>query len=128
MQRSSFPWFWVALAAILLLLPGPAGRLLLDLLGGLTLVVLLLPLLAIGGGFLAWQLLRSRIHTCDACGATSFGMDNCPACGSPFDSQTVARGQPRGDDSLAPGQVTIDVEVVDLPPAGDGDQRRPPTP
>ena len=41
-MNRSLPWGWIALAAFLLLLPGPAGRLLLDLIGGLTLTLLLL--------------------------------------------------------------------------------------
>ncbi len=131
MQRSSFPWFWVVLAALLLLLPGPAGRLLLDLLGGLTLLVLLLPLLAIGAGFLAWRVIVPRFNTCPACGATSFGTEVCPACGTPFhggpqSSSDPTRLGPDGD-ALAAGQVTIDVEAVDVPPPAEDGQRRPPS-
>lgn len=124
MQRSSIPWFWVVLAAIVLLLPGTAGRFLLDVLGGVTLLVLLLPLLAIVAGFLAWQALRSRLSTCEACGTTSFGSALCPACGSPLKDQTNSvetAWTSRDTDALDPGQVTIDVEVVDVPPAGHGD-------
>lgn len=128
MQRSSFPWIWVVLAAILLFLPGTAGRLLLDVLGGVTLLVLLLPLLAAGAGFLAWQAFRSRLTTCDACGATSFGSALCPACGSPLTGQSGNASAPpwttRGTDALEAGQVTIDVEAVDVPAAGDGDGRQ----
>lgn len=124
MQRSSFPWVWVVLAAILLLLPGTAGRLLLDVLGGVTLLLLVLPLLAAGAGFLAWQAFRPRFITCEACGATSFGSDICPACGSPLTAQTGSSWTTSRADALEPGQVTIDVEAVDVPPSGDGDSRR----
>ena len=128
MQRSSFPWIWVVFVAILLFLPGTAGRLLLDVLGGVTLLVLLLPLLAAGAGFLAWQAFRSRFTTCDACGATSFDSALCPACGSPLTGQTVNASEPpwatRGTDALEAGKVTIDVEAVDVPAAGDGDGRQ----
>ena len=124
MQRSSFPWFWVVVAAILLLLPGTAGRLLLDVLGGVTLLLILLPLLAAGAGFLAWQALRSRFITCSVCGTTSFGSEVCPACGSPLASQPGEPGR-RGDIAgIEPSRATIDVEAVDVPPAADGDSRR----
>jgi len=126
MQRNSFPWLWVALAAVLLLLPGPAGRLLLDLIGGVTLLVLLLPLLAAGAGILAWQAFRRRLVTCGTCGMTNFGTPLCPACGSPL----AQDGQPNGPsrvardlDALAAGQVTIDVESVDVPSSAEGDSR-----
>ena len=107
MQRSSFPWQWVALAAVLLLLPGPAGRILLDLIGGLTLLVLLLPLLATGIGIVAWQWVRRRLTTCASCGTTSLGSDLCPGCGAPLGD--------RG--TVDPSQATINVESVDVDPS-----------
>ena len=57
MQRSN-TWIWLLLLALLLLAPGPAGRFLLDLVGGLTLLFLLLPLLLGAAGFVAWQVLQ----------------------------------------------------------------------
>ncbi len=129
MQRSSFPWFWVALAAVLLLVPGTAGRLLLDVIGGVTLLFLLLPLLAAGAGFLAWQALKSRLNTCAICGITSFGNAACPACGAPLtDTDAHPSNRPWTDreaDILEAGNVTIDVEAVDVPPSSDGEGQRP---
>lgn len=128
MQRNSFPWIWVALAAVLLLFPGPAGRLLLDVIGGVTLLVVLLPLLIAGAGVLAWQAFRTRLTTCGACGTTSFGTTICPACGSPLShpdtSSTNSPWPSPGIDALEAGQVTIDVESVDVPASGDGDSPR----
>lgn len=128
MQRSSFPWIWVVLAAILLLLPSTAGRFLLDVLGGVTLLLLLLPLLAAGAGFLAWQALRPRFTTCAACGVTSFGTAVCPACGAsltdPGSSSPGSSGLRQTIDTLEAGQVTIDVEAVDVPPANEADSRK----
>lgn len=77
------PWIWLLLLGLLVLLgPGKAAHLVLDLLGGLTLTVLLLPLFAAGAAFVGWQLLRSRLRTCPACGLTSLGVSQCPACGT----------------------------------------------
>jgi hypothetical protein len=130
MQRSSFPWLWVVLAAILLLLPGTAGRLLLDVIGGVTLLLLLLPLLAAGAGFLAWQALRSRLNTCTVCGTTSFGTVACPACGSPLTGHGGGTSpdpswMSHDTNALDAGSVTIDVEAVDVPPASEGNSGRP---
>ncbi|MFN7898762.1 MAG: hypothetical protein ACK5N0_03725 [Synechococcaceae cyanobacterium] len=74
---------WLLIALVLLVLPGPAGRLLLDLLGGLTLLLLLTPLLLAGLGLLAWRLLSSRVRNCRHCGVSTFRADLslCPACG-----------------------------------------------
>jgi hypothetical protein len=119
MQRSSFPWFWVGFAALLLLLPGPAGRFLLDFLGGLTLLLLLLPLLGAGVGLLAWQLIRRRLHTCEACGTVSFGSQVCPACGSWFGEEGTRPGSERNLEALDASQVIINVEAVDVEPSTD---------
>lgn len=74
---------WLLIGLILLLLPGPAGRLLLDLLGGLTLLLLLTPLILAGLGLLAWKLLINRLSSCPRCGFSSLRAEPgvCPACG-----------------------------------------------
>lgn len=123
MQRSSFPWIWLALAAILIFIPGPAGRLLIDVLGGLTLFILLLPLIAAGAGFVAWQLIRRRLSTCTACGTTSFGSPVCPACGSALPTTKPSPGWRNDFEVQDPGQVTINVEAVDVEPSEDGETR-----
>lgn len=89
----SLPWFWIVLALLVLLLPGPAGRLLLNVLGGLTLTVLLLPVLAAGVAVIGWQILQTRLHTCPACDLRSFSTDYCPGCGASM--QVAASGQAR---------------------------------
>ena len=120
MQRSSIPWFWLGLAALLLLIPGTAGRFLLDVLGGLTLLLLLLPLIAGGGGFLAWQLIKRRLKTCGACGTISFGGEVCPACGTWMGDQNPRAA---ATDALDPSQVIINVEAVDVEPSSDRNDR-----
>jgi len=90
MEQRRFPWFWVGLAGLLLLAPGPASRFLLDVVGGLTLLVLFLPLVLAGGGWLAWRLLRSRVRICPSCGTSTFAADVCPACGSSLDAPSGA--------------------------------------
>ena len=82
-MNRSLLWIWLLVGAALLLLPGPAGRLLLDLLGGVTLLLLLTPLILAGLGLLAWRLLASRLRSCPRCGLTSLRSDVaiCPACG-----------------------------------------------
>jgi hypothetical protein len=114
MQRP-LPWFWIVLAAVLLLAPIPAGRLLLDVLGGITLTVLLLPLLLGAAGFLAWQVLQRRMRTCAVCGFSAIGLDQCPACGSPYEQQgssAADRQVQSAELEIDARDVTIDVEVV----------------
>jgi len=123
MQR--VPWLWIALAAALILLPGPAGRLLLDLLGGITLTLLLLPLIAGGAALIGWQLLKRRLTTCPACGVSSFDTSVCPACGQLFTGDAAARRDPGWSgrsgtpEDLDASDVTINVDAVDVPDRGE---------
>lgn len=111
MQQRPIPWFWIAIAALLLLGPGPAGRLLIDVLGGITLTLLLLPLVLAAVGWLGWSLLQRRLRTCQACGFTSLAAERCPACGTPFDA-----GVPE-DREIDASDVIIDVQAIDVPGA-----------
>lgn len=54
------PLIW--LAALLLLLPTPVGRALIDVLGGLALVLLALPFILGGLGWIGWKVLQSRMQ------------------------------------------------------------------
>jgi len=115
----SFPWVWILLAAVLLLLPGPAGRLLIDLLGGLTLTLLLLPVLAGGAAFLGWQVLKRRLRTCPECGVASLGVPVCPGCGTVFSADDGSAEKTWGDrfgsaGAIDPRDVTINVDAVDV--------------
>jgi hypothetical protein len=119
MQRQ-IPWPWIFVVLLLLLAPGPAGRFLLDLVGGLTLLLLLLPLLLGAAGVVGWQVLRRRLRTCEACGFASLGSEVCPACGTPFSVSSAASdvaavpSQGRSPQDVPPSEATIDVDVVDI--------------
>ncbi len=118
------PWLWIGVAVALLLIPTSAGRVLIDVIGGLTLALLLLPLLAGGVALIGWQLVRRRLRTCPSCGFTSLGTDVCPACGSAITTADTT-GSPSGPDAASfwgagereeidARDVTINVEAVDL--------------
>ena len=81
---------------------------LLDLLGGLTLTLLLLPLLVGGAALIGWRLMTRRLVTCKACGASSIGMGQCPSCGAPLS----ASGSPDGDSEVEASSATITVDAV----------------
>ena len=103
-------WFAVLL---LLLLPTAAGRVLLDLVGGLALVLLAVPLLLTGLGWIGWKVLQSRMVSCPACGTASIkGVDRCPACGTsmPEDSSEAAPSDP----AVPASDVTIDVTAQEV--------------
>ncbi|MBM5798079.1 MAG: hypothetical protein FJ060_07965 [Cyanobacteria bacterium K_Offshore_0m_m2_072] len=115
---SRVSWWWILVLALLLLAPGPAGRLLLDVVGGVTLLLFALPLALGGAGWLAWVLLQRRMRTCPACGFRSLGTEVCPACGTVFPTTEIDSG---GFGSPAVPQqsfdvrdVTIDVSATDV--------------
>lgn len=135
------PWLWIGVAAALLLVPTSVGRILLDVLGGLTLTLLLLPLLLVGVALIGWQVLRRRLRTCPSCGFSSLGSETCPACGSAFDTGEPTGSEPsaasgaffwgsRPDGEVDARDVTINVDAVDLGASGpaEGARRESETP
>ena len=104
---------WIGVV-LLLLLPTAAGRLLLDLAGGVLLALLALPLILSGLGWIGWKLLQSRMISCTACGATGLkGGGVCAVCGTPYanagDSPTSAAAP-----SAPASDLTIDVVAQDV--------------
>jgi hypothetical protein len=120
-MNRSLPWGWILLAGLLLLIPGPAGRLLLDILGGLTLTLLLLPLLLGAAALIGWRLLSRRLVTCPACGAPSIGMSQCPSCGASMSASGASNVD--GDVDASSATITVDAVAVDPPSAADPDGR-----
>jgi ribosomal protein L37E len=107
---------WLLIGLILLLLPGPAGRLLLDLLGGLTLLLLLTPLILAGLGLLAWKLLVNRLKACPRCGFSSFRADPavCPACGWREDGLSSDASWPAADSAMVFGLDATEIPASDV--------------
>lgn len=126
MQQRPVPWIWIALAALVLLFPGPLSRLLIDVVGGITLTLVLLPLLLGAAGWLGWQILRRRLQTCEACGFTSVGGERCPACGTPYasDGQAAVGGGPGSGATQQPAaEMIVDVQAVDVSQRASADQQ-----
>ena len=104
---------WIAVV-LLLLVPTAAGRLLLDVAGGLLLALLALPLILSGLGWIGWKLLQSRMVSCDACGATGLkGAGVCAVCGTPY-ATAAANGGGAEMSSTPASDLTIDVIAQDV--------------
>ena len=105
---------WIAVV-LLLLVPTAAGRLLLDLAGGLLIALLALPLILSGLGWIGWKLLQSRMVTCTACGATGLkGAGICAVCGTPYDNAGDTPGTSAAASSRPASDLTIDVIAQDV--------------
>ena len=104
---------WIAVV-LLLLVPTGAGRLLLDLAGGLLIALLALPLILSGLGWIGWKLLQSRMITCAACGATGLkGTGVCAVCGTPYPNNGDNAGVSPTPSTPA-SDLTIDVIAQDV--------------
>ena len=112
MQRP-IPWLWISLIGVLLIAPGLAGRLFVDVLEGITLLLVFGPLVLGGAGFLAWQWFKRRLVTCPVCGTPSVGSALCPACGADLSQVRSAGSAAKSVDAPASDAV-VDVQVQDV--------------
>ena len=81
-KPSSFAWM---VFILLIILPTPAGKFIIDLAGGIFLIITIIPLILGGIGWLAWKRIQSKVQTCKACGSTFLNTQMiCPMCGTPI--------------------------------------------
>ena len=106
------PLIWVFLILILLL-PTAAGRIVLDLAGGLIIAMLAIPLFLTGAGWIGWRYLQSRMVTCQSCGATTFSNSiQCPICGSKLTKKDDQNGSGSPiSNSIPASSATIDIKA-----------------
>ena len=68
---------------LLLIFPTPAGKFIIDLAGGIFLIITLIPLILGGIGWFSWKRIQSRMRICDACGSSFLNNQIiCPICGA----------------------------------------------
>ncbi len=113
MTRSS-PILWLTLI-IILLLPTAAGRFLLDLAGGFILILLILPFLVTGIGWLGWRFLQTKLIQCEVCGSSIINTSNqCPVCGANLSEQNKTKDSTSSfDNSIPASSATIDIIAKD---------------
>ncbi|MEN9767113.1 hypothetical protein [Vulcanococcus sp.] len=111
MQRP-IPWLWIAALSVLLLAPGLAGRLFVDVLEGITLLLVFGPLVLAGAGFLAWQWFKRRVINCPVCGTPSVGSPVCPACGADLSGVSPAASSAKPETKAS--DAVVDVQVTDI--------------
>ncbi len=114
MARPS-PLIWLILILIFLL-PTALGRFLLDVAGSLMLVLLALPFLIAGAGWIGWRILQSRLTKCAVCGASIFtDTAQCPVCGSQVSNDKQSKGiGDQSDSSIPASSATIDITPKDI--------------
>ena len=95
----------------LVLLPTPAGKFVVDLAGGIFLIITLIPLIIGGVGWFTWKRIQSQLQTCEACGSSFLNNQLiCPICG------TNTRDSKDTLENIPASAATIDIksENIDL--------------
>ena len=101
---------WMVLI-ILIILPTPAGKIIINLAGGIFLIITVIPLILGGIGWFTWKRIQSNVQACEACGSTILNSQiSCPICGA-----TIKNTGDMLKDIPASG-ATIDIksEKIDL--------------
>ena len=94
---------------LLLIIPTPAGKFIIDLAGGIFLLIAILPLILGGVGWLAWKRLQSKVQTCESCGSSFLNNQIiCPICGANIKD-------PKNNlENIPASAATIDIKPEDI--------------
>ena len=94
---------------LLLIVPTPAGKFIIDLAGGIFLIITIIPLILGGVGWLAWKRIQSNLQTCEACGSSFLNTQiTCPICG------TSRRDAKDKFENIPASAATIDIKSENI--------------
>ena len=93
---------------LLVILPTPAGKFIIDLAGGIFLIITTIPLILGGIGWLTWKRIQSKVQTCEACGSTFLNRQMvCPICGATTNTKEIL-------ENLPASAATIDIKSENI--------------
>ena len=105
-KPSSFIW---VVFILLLIFPTPAGKFIIDLAGGIFLILALIPLILGGLGWITWKRIQSKVQTCEACGSSFINNQLvCPICGSSISNSKDNL------ENIPASSATIDIKYEDI--------------
>ena len=94
---------------LLVILPTPAGKFIIDLAGGIFLIITIIPLILGGVGWFAWKRIQSKVKTCEACGSSFLNSQiSCPICG------TNLRDSKDNLENIPASSATIDIKSEEI--------------
>ena len=96
---------------LLIFLPTPVGKFVMDLAGGIFLIITIIPLIFGGIGWFAWKRIQSQVQNCESCGSSFLSSQvMCPICGANI------KNQPGNMENIPASAATIDIksEGIDL--------------
>ncbi len=101
-KNASLIWFFLL---AILILPTAAGRLLLDLAGGIILIFFTISLVLACLGWFWWKKINAIMQTCKVCGAKSLSNSSqCMICGSKINTDINSNTM-----NVEANQATIDI-------------------
>ena len=99
---------WMVLI-ILVIFPTPAGKIIIDLAGGIFLIITIIPLILGGIGWFTWKRIQSNVKTCEACGSTVLNSQIiCPICSATIKNTTDMLKD------IPASAATIDIKSEDI--------------
>ena len=94
---------------LLIILPTPAGKVIIDLASGIFLIIIIIPLILVGIGWFTWKRIQSKLQTCEACGSTFLNSQMiCPICGT-----TIIKNADKLE-NIPASTATIDIKSEDV--------------
>ena len=94
---------------LLVILPTPAGKFILDLAGGIFLIITIIPLILGGIGWFTWKRIQSKVQACEACGSTFLNSQMvCPICGTSINRTKDIL------ENIPASAATIDIKSEDI--------------
>ena len=105
-KPSSLIWM---VCIVLLIFPTPAGKFIIDLAGGIFLIIVLVPIILGGIGWFSWKRIQSKVQICETCGASFINPQIiCPICGKTNNNkQDIIENIPASS-------ATIDIKSEDI--------------
>ena len=105
-KPSSLIWM---VFVLLLIFPSPAGKFIIDLAGGIFLIITIIPLILLGVGWFAWKQIQGKVQTCEACGSSFLNNQIiCPIFG------TKIKDANYNVDNIPASAATIDIKSEDI--------------
>ena len=94
---------------LLVILPTPAGKFVINLAGGIFFIITIIPLILGGVGWFTWKKIQSKVQTCEACGSTFINSQMvCPICGT-----TITTAEDMLE-NIPASAATIDITSEDI--------------